>query len=67
MRDSPKIYIDGEWIQPAGAETIEIINAATEKVVGKVSLASAGAVDLAVSAARKALRTFAGSSRRGLR
>jgi len=63
MRDSTKIYIDGEWVQPAGAETVEIINPATEEVVGKVSLASAQAVNLAVSAARKAFRTFAKSSR----
>ncbi len=63
MRDCTKIYIDGEWAQPAGAETVEIINPATEEVVGKVSLASAEAVDLAVSAARKAFRTFAKSSR----
>jgi aldehyde dehydrogenase (NAD+) len=63
MLNSTKIYIDGEWIQPADAETIEIINPATEEVVGNVSLASAGAVDLAVSAARKAFRTFAKSSR----
>lgn len=54
MRDCTKFYIDGEWVEPAGRETLDVINPATEEPAGKVTLGTADDVDAAVAAARKA-------------
>src|SRR5437588_10438919 len=48
------LYIGGEWVAPASGKTIEVINPATEEVVGVVPEASEADVDRAVAAARKA-------------
>ncbi len=31
-----RLYIGGDWIDPAAAGTIEVVNAATEEVMGRV-------------------------------
>lgn len=54
MREYVKFYIDGQWTDPAGAGTFEVVNPATEEVCGKVALGSAADVDRAVAAARRA-------------
>ncbi|MFF3663398.1 aldehyde dehydrogenase family protein [Streptomyces olivochromogenes] len=54
MREYVKFYIDGQWTDPAGAGTFEVVNPATEEVCGKVALGSAADVDRAVVAARRA-------------
>ncbi len=52
--DRNELYIDGEWVRPAGSDVIEVINPATEQVLGVVPSASDADVDAAVSAARAA-------------
>ena len=37
MRDYTKQYINGEWVESNSNETIEVINPATEEVIGKVA------------------------------
>jgi aldehyde dehydrogenase (NAD+) len=59
MRDHSKIYIDGAWIPSDGTGTIEVINAATEKVMGSIPDGTASDVDKAVAAARRAFDTWA--------
>ncbi len=49
-----ELYIDGEWVYPTGTDAIEVINPATERVLGVVPGASDADVDAAVTAARKA-------------
>jgi aldehyde dehydrogenase (NAD+) len=63
MRDYRKIYIDGEWVQPSGGQVVNIINPATERPVGQITLATAADVDRAVAAARSAFHTFSQTSR----
>ena len=63
MRDYLKFYIDGKWVAPVTAKTLDVINPATEAVCGHISLGSAAEVDLAVKAARKAFETFSLTSR----
>ena len=63
MRDYLKFYIDGKWVAPVTAKTLDVINPATEAVCGHISLGSAADVDLAVKAARKAFETFSLTSR----
>jgi betaine-aldehyde dehydrogenase len=47
-----KLYIGGEWVDPATNSTIDVISPHTEQVVGRVPDASTADVDRAVSAAR---------------
>jgi aldehyde dehydrogenase (NAD+) len=63
MREYLKFYIDGRWVDPAQAKTLEVTNPATEKVCGKISAGSAADVDRAVAAARAAFETYAWTSR----
>ena len=58
MRDYTKFYIDGQWVQPTGVTTLDVINPANEEVCGKISLGTADHVDQAAKAARKAFATF---------
>ena len=49
-----KLYIGGEWVQPASDQTIDVINPATEEVIGRIPEGSPEDVDRAVAAARAA-------------
>ncbi|SFI71086.1 aldehyde dehydrogenase family protein [Caulobacter sp. UNC279MFTsu5.1] len=63
MRDYLQFYIDGQWVQPKGKATVDVINPATEAVAGRVTLGTAEDVDIAVRAARKAFATYSQTSR----
>ena len=63
MRDYLKFYIDGQWVEPKGSKTVDVINPATEAVAGRVTLGTAEDVDLAVRAARKAFASYSRTSR----
>lgn len=45
-----KLYIGGEWADPAGRDTIEVVSPHTEQVIGRVPHASRDDVDRAVAA-----------------
>jgi aldehyde dehydrogenase (NAD+) len=49
-----KLYINGQWIVPSTSETSEVVNAATEEVMGRVARGGRAEVDQAVAAARAA-------------
>jgi acyl-CoA reductase-like NAD-dependent aldehyde dehydrogenase len=53
-----KLYIGGEWVEPATDKTIDVVNPATEEVIGRVPEGSPQDVDRAVAAARKAFDTW---------
>ncbi len=53
-----KLYIGGEWVDPAGDETIDVTNASTEEVMGRIPQGTPEDVDRAVAAARKAFETW---------
>jgi aldehyde dehydrogenase (NAD+) len=57
MYDCKKQLINGEWIATRG-RTLDIVNPATEEVIGQVALGTAEEVDQAVKAARRAFETF---------
>src|SRR5580765_7897654 len=50
-----QLFINGEWRDAAGGQTIEVINPATEEVIAVVASAEQSDVDAAVAAARAAL------------
>ena len=53
MTDHDKLYIGGEWTDPATSDRIEVISPHTEEVVGSVPEASVADVDKAVAVARE--------------
>src|SRR3954447_20421379 len=53
MTDHDKLYIGGEWTDPATSDRIEVISPHTEQVVGSVPEASVADVDKAVAVARE--------------
>jgi acyl-CoA reductase-like NAD-dependent aldehyde dehydrogenase len=54
MQDRDRLYIDGAWVPSTGSGTIDVVNATTEEVMGRVPLGTADDVDAAVAAARRA-------------
>jgi aldehyde dehydrogenase (NAD+) len=58
MNESLTFYIDGEWVDPIEPRAIDVINPATNKAIGRVSLGSRADVDRAVKAARLAFATY---------
>jgi betaine-aldehyde dehydrogenase len=54
MQVHEKLFIGGEWVDPAGTDVIEVISPHTEEVVGRVPEGTAADVDRAVAAARAA-------------
>jgi aldehyde dehydrogenase (NAD+) len=57
-----KFYINGEWVGPAGRETIDVINPATEEAFATISMGAAEDVDAAAKAARAAFPAWSQSS-----
>jgi acyl-CoA reductase-like NAD-dependent aldehyde dehydrogenase len=57
------IFIGGEWIEPEGSETIEVINATTEEAMGSIRACTPADADRAVLAAREAFDSWSRTSR----
>src|SRR5436190_16645837 len=53
-----KFYIGGQWVAPSGAQTIDVHNAGTGEVMGRVPAGSEKDIDAAVAAARGALESW---------
>ena len=58
MDNYQNFYIDGKWVKPLSAETIDVINPATEEVFATIGGGNAEDIDRAVSAARRAFDGF---------
>jgi aldehyde dehydrogenase (NAD+) len=63
MQERLQFYIDGQWIDPAVARSITVINPSTEAAFARISLGSKADVDKAVVAARRAFESFSRTSR----
>ncbi len=59
MRDRDHLYVGGDWVKSASSAVIELVNPATEDVMGHVPEASDDDVDRAVDAARQAFAGWA--------
>lgn len=55
MYDCKLFYIDGQWVRPARTDTLDVLDPATERPVGVISLGSRTDVDAAIRAARRLL------------
>ena len=47
-----RLYTGGEWVKPAGSDTIEVIDSTTESVIGRIPEGTPDDVDRAVKVAR---------------
>jgi len=54
VHNRDKIYVNGAWVESTGTGTIEVVNSATEEVMGRIPEGTAEDVDRAVAAARAA-------------
>ncbi|NBA98331.1 aldehyde dehydrogenase family protein [Pseudomonas sp. R5(2019)] len=58
MLEHKRLFIDGAWQQPSGQGFAQVINPATQAVIGQVPLGDERDVDRAVAAARKAFASW---------
>ena len=53
-----KLFINGQWVKPAGTGTIEVINSTTEEVMGRIPEGTAEDANAAVAAAKAAFESW---------
>lgn len=53
-----KFYINGEWVTPSEPKPCDVVNPATEEVIGQIMLGNEKDVDQAVAAAKAAFGSF---------
>ncbi|WP_409253799.1 CoA-acylating methylmalonate-semialdehyde dehydrogenase [Bacillus sp. SCS-153A] len=53
-----KNYIDGKWVESLSSQTLEVVNPATNKELARVPISTKEDVDRAVTAAKKASKTW---------
>ena len=63
MKNELKFYINGSWIEPNSVEQIEVLNPATEEVLGNITAGTKEDVDIAVKAATNAFQTYSNYSK----
>jgi len=64
MRVLAECYIGGRWVKTSTTTVMELVNPATEEVVGRLSLGGDPDVDAAVAAARRAFDGYCCTTRR---
>ncbi len=62
MREYKQFYINGNWVDPATPNDLEVIDPATEATCATISMGSEADVDSAVAAAKAAFETFSQTS-----
>ena len=62
MQTFDQLYLDGRWVDPIGTGTIDVINASTEEVMGRIPEGVAADVDRAVDAAAAAFDAWSSTS-----
>jgi acyl-CoA reductase-like NAD-dependent aldehyde dehydrogenase len=63
MENRDKLYIDGTWVSSTGTGTIDVLNASTEEVMGRIPDGTPEDVDKAVQAARRAFPGWAATDK----
>ena len=62
MGNRTRFYINAEWVEPSTDEVLEVINPATEEVIGSVAAGGEKDVDRAVTAAMVAFDSYSQAS-----
>lgn len=63
MQVRDRLYINGAWLPPQGSGVIEVVNPATEQVIGRIPAGTAGDAAAAVDAARAAFEQWSETAR----
>ena len=63
MKEMHKFYINGDWVDSLGSETIEVINPSDESIIGSIAAGTKEDIDVAVAAAKEAFKSFGFSSK----
>ncbi len=58
MIERTELYINGQWFTPSGLDVFDIINPATEEIVGRIPSATPADADRAVAAATAAFTSW---------
>ena len=58
MKECMQFYINGEWVDPIDPKSLDVINPATEEVIGKIAMGNSQDVNKAVAAAKEAFESF---------
>src|SRR4051812_28359519 len=58
-----KVFIGGEWVEPTGAEPVEVVTPTPEETIGTIPACSPEDADRAVAAGREAFETWSQTSR----
>ena len=61
MHERRHLYINGNWVEPSGEGSIEVINPTNEEVIGSVPVSSDSDANSAVEAARSAFTDWSTS------
>jgi len=62
MREYPKLFIDGQWVQPTALKTVELSDPTTGTPFAKVAMGGVEDVEGAVAAARRAFAAYSQTS-----
>ena len=62
MHERKHLYIDGSWVEPIAHGSIDVVNPATEEVIGVVPVGGEEDVDAAVEAANSAFPSWSSTS-----
>jgi aldehyde dehydrogenase (NAD+) len=57
-----KLFVGGQWVEPAGAGTIDVVDSTTEEVMGTIPEGTPEDVDRAVEAAREGFEVWSQAS-----
>jgi len=63
IAEASRFYIDGRWVDPSSTDCIDVVNPATERMIGKIAAGRAIDVDHAVAAAYRAFPGFSQTSK----
>ena len=64
MRNYTNFYINGDWVEPTQCSKMDVINPATEKACGEISIANIAYVEQAIQAAKSAFPQFSQTSKK---
>ncbi len=56
------VFIGGEWVEPEGSETLEVVNSTSEEAMGSIPACTTADADRAVAAARDAFESWSQTS-----
>ncbi len=62
MQSYEKLYINGQWVPSRSGESIDVVNASSEQIMGSIPAGSAEDAEAAVTAARGAFDGWAATS-----